>query len=84
MTHYCTKPFEKAWNTTALTLVVLDTQLNQNVMEKRICSGWAGGLTPREAARGAFQLDYFQNMDDPLGDPDPAVYGDLVKEVSYS
>ena len=41
-----------------------------------------GGFTPREALKGAFQFDYFQNMHDSLADPDPAVYGDLVKEVS--
>ena len=37
---------------------------------------------PREAARGAFQLDCFQNMDDPLPDPD-ATFGLLIKDVSY-
>ena len=52
--------------------------------KKESAAGGLGGLTPREAERGAFQLDYFQNMDDPLSDPDPAVYGNLVKEVSYS
>ena len=42
--------------------------------------GW-GGLTQREAARGVFQLlDSFQNMDDPLEDPDPQL-GPVMKEV---
>ena len=43
--------------------------------------GW-GGLTPREAARGgAFQLDCFQNMGNPLADPDPTL-GPVIKQVS--
>ena len=37
---------------------------------------------PREAARGAFQLDCFQNMDDPLADPDPTL-GPLIKDISF-
>ena len=53
--------------------------------KKRICSSWAGGgVDPKEAERGLSNSIIFQNMDDPLGDPDPAVYGNLVKEVSYS
>ena len=51
--------------------------------KKESAAAGLGGLTPRQAVRGTFQLDYFQNMDDPLGNPDPAVYGDLMK-VSYS
>ena len=43
--------------------------------------GW-GGLLPKEAARGAFQLDCFQNMDDPLPDPD-ATLGPLITDVSF-
>ena len=63
--------------------VVLHIQctLIENVLEKKICHCWVGGLTPREAAREAFQLDCFQNMGDPLADLDPTL-GPVVKEVS--
>ena len=44
--------------------------------------GRGGGLMPREAAKGAFQLDCFQNMDDPLPDLD-ATFGPLIKDISY-
>ena len=37
---------------------------------------------PREATWGAFQLDCFQNMDDPLADPDPTL-GPLIKDISF-
>ena len=40
--------------------------------------GW-GGFTPREVARGAFQLEEFQMMEDPLVVEDK--YGPVVKEV---
>ena len=50
--------------------------------EKASAAAGLGGLTLREAARGAFQLDCFQNMDDPLPDPD-STFGPLIKDVSY-
>ena len=54
------KTLEKAWNTAALSLIILDKICNHNVLEKRICSRWAGGgLTPREAARGGFSTGLF-------------------------
>ena len=37
---------------------------------------------PREAARGAFQLHCFQNMDDALPDPD-ATFGPVIKDISF-
>ena len=49
---------------------------------KQSAAAGLGGLIPREAARGAFQLDCFQNMDNPLADPDPTL-GPLIKEVSF-
>ena len=50
--------------------------------EKQSAAAGLGGLMPREAARGAFQLDCFQNMDNPLADPDPTL-GLLIKDVSF-
>ena len=51
-------------------------------MGKAICHCWVGGLTPREAARGAFQLHCFQYMDDPLTDPDFSL-GPIIDDVSF-
>ena len=50
--------------------------------EKASAAAGLGGLMPREAARGAFQLDCFQNMDNPLPDLDTA-FGPVIKDVSY-
>ena len=50
--------------------------------EKASAAAGLGGLMLREAARGAFQLDCFQNMDDPLPDPD-FTFGPVIKDVSY-
>ena len=50
--------------------------------EKQSAAAGLGRLMPREAARGAFQLDCFQNMDDPLADLDPTL-GPLIKDVSF-
>ena len=67
--------------------VVVDIQCSysNSIMSWTKQSAAAGlggvGLIPREAARGAFQLDSFQNMGDPLADPDPTL-GPLIKEVS--
>ena len=46
---------------------------------KSSASAGLGGFTPREAARGAFQLEEFQMMEDPLVVEDK--YGPVVKEV---
>ena len=66
--------------------VVVDIQCSYSNLimswtKQSAAAGFGGRLTPREAARGAFQLDCFQNMDDPLADPDPTL-GPLIKEVS--
>ena len=50
--------------------------------EKQSAAAGLGGLMPREAARGTFQLDCFQNMDNPLPDLD-STFGPLIKDVSY-
>ena len=50
--------------------------------EKQSAAAGLGGLTPREAARKASQLDCFQNMDNPLSDPD-ATFGPLIKDISF-
>ena len=50
--------------------------------KKQSAAAGLGGLMPREAARAAFQLDCFQNMDNPLPDPD-ATFGPLFKDVSF-
>ena len=73
MMYYCAKPFEQVWKVTAFTHSwswIYSVLKSKNVLEKRICHCWVGGLTPRQAARGAFQLDCFQNMGNPLADPD--------------
>ena len=44
--------------------------------------GWGGRFTSKEAARGAFQLDCFQNIGDPLADSDPTLRP-VVKQVSF-
>ena len=51
--------------------------------EKASAAAGLGGLMPREAARGAFQLNCFQNMDDILSDPD-STFGPVIKDVSYN
>ena len=65
--------------------VVVDIQCSYSysIMSwtKQSAATGLGGLTPREAARGVFQLDCFQNMDNPLADSDPTL-GPLIKEVS--
>ena len=84
MTHYCAKPIEQAWKVTAFTrLWFWIYSVLKSIMswKKRICHCWVRGLTPREAAREAFQLDCFQNMGDPLADPDPTL-GPVIKQVS--
>ena len=90
MMHYCTKPLEQVWKVTSFTrswlwieyrllnrLVLLLCHGKSNLQQL----GW-GGLMPREAARGTFQLDCFQNMDDPLPDLD-ATFGLLSKDESF-
>ena len=47
---------------------------------KSSASAGLGGFTPREVARGAFQLEEFQMLEDPLVVEDK--YGPVVKEVS--
>ena len=87
MMHYCAKPLEQVWKVTSFTRLWLWIEYNRLVL--LLCHGkrhlqllgW-GGLMPREAARGAFQLDCFQNMDDPLPDPDTA-FGPVIKDLSY-
>ena len=49
--------------------------------KKASAAAGLGGFTPRKAVSGPFQLDSFQNMDDPLADQDPTL-GPVVKEVS--
>ena len=46
---------------------------------KSSASAGLGGFTPREVARGAFQLEKFQMLEDPLVVKDK--YGLVVKEV---
>ena len=50
--------------------------------EKASAAAGLGGLMLREAARGAFQLDCFQNMDNPLPDLDSTL-GPVIKDISY-
>ena len=63
--------------------MVLDIQctLIENVLEKRICHCWVGGVDTKIGCKGTFQLDCFQNMGDPLADPDPTL-GPVIKQVS--
>ena len=49
---------------------------------KQSAAAGLGGLTPREAAKGAFQLDCFQNMDDPLADLDSSL-GPVIEDISF-
>ena len=49
---------------------------------KQSATAGLGGLMPREAARGAFQLDCFQYMDDLLADPDSSL-GSIIDDVSF-
>ena len=51
--------------------------------EKESASAGLGELTLREVARGAFHFKDFQNIRDPLPDPNPE-YGELIKEVKVS
>ena len=44
--------------------------------------GWGG--TPREAARGVFHFEDFQNITDSLDDPNEELYGELIKEMEVS
>ena len=84
MAHYCAKPFEQVWNSTAFPLSLFSIHsVIKMLWKKESARAGLGGFTPREAVGGeAFQLNYIQNRDDPLADPDLAVYGDVVKEVS--
>ena len=50
---------------------------------KESAAAGLGGFTPREAALGAFMLEDFQHMADPLPDPDKE-YGDLIHIIEVS
>ena len=78
--HYCTKPIEKAWKVTALTPSWLWIK-NRSIMSwaKSSVSAGLGEFTPRKVARGAFQLEEFQMLENPLVVKDK--YGPVVKEV---
>ena len=89
MMHYYAKPLEQTWKVTSFTCSWLWIQyrlLNRLLLimlwEKQSAAAGLGGLMPREAAKGKFQLDCFQNMDDPLPDPD-ATLGPLIKDISF-
>ena len=86
MMHYCAKPFEQAWKVTAFTCswfwIYSVLKLKMSWKKESAATGLGrGGLTSREAAREALQLDCFQNMGDPLADPDPTL-GPVIKQVS--
>ena len=51
-------------------------------MGKAICHCWVGGINTKRGCKGGFQLDCFQNMDDPLADPDPTLRP-LIKDVRF-
>ena len=50
---------------------------------KESAAAGLGGLTPKEAGRGALTMEDFQLIHDPLPDPSPA-YGDLIKIIKVS
>ena len=50
---------------------------------KKLVAVGLGGMTPKEAARGALTMEDFQLIHDPLPDPSPA-YGDLIKVIKVS
>ena len=62
--------------------MVLNKQYCIHMMswEKASATAGLGGFTLREAARGAFQLEEFQMMEDPQVIEEK--YGSIVKEVS--
>ena len=78
--HCCRKPIEKAWKVTGSTCSWLLIR-TRSIMSwvKSSASAGLGGFTLREAARGAFQLEEFQMMEDPLVVKDK--YGPVVKGV---
>ena len=78
MTHYCAKNIEKAWKVIAFTHPWLSIK---SIMSwaKSSASAGLGGFTPREVARGVFQLEEFQMLENPLVVNDK--YGLVVKEV---
>ena len=83
ITHYCAKPFEQVWKVTAFTrlwFLINSTIYPSCLLEKSSATAGLGGFTLREAARGAFQLEEFPMMEDPLVVEEK--YGSIVKEVS--
>ena len=79
--HYCAKPIEKVWKVTALTrswLLIRNKStvscLGQNLLR---VLGW-GGVYTEGSSEGAFQLEEFQMMEDPLVVEDK--YGPVVME----
>ena len=78
MRHYCVKPIEKVWKVTEFTRTWLSIK---SIMSWAKSSASAGleWFTLKEVARGAFQLEEFQMLEDPLVVNDK--YRSVMKEV---